>query len=123
MNIGRMIFYDNVTGEIIVDTGEYANAVKKKSTDQLIQTYSILKERNRESFDYIELNYGDYHYDFMNMNGYRVNPETKELEFSYPDENSTIEEPVYQKPLSEKIKELEDRTSATEDALLTLLME
>lgn len=103
MNLGMVIFYDNITGEVLVNTGEYKDVKNKKTIEQQINTYSVLKERERDSFDYIELAYGGYRADFTSMNGYRVNPETKTLEFSYPDPNELGVEQPYQAPLSEQV--------------------
>lgn len=105
MKIGRRIYYDVATGNVIVDTGERQGFVKPTTVEQDIQTYRALSERNPETFDYIELEYGQYTQDFAECNGYRVNPETKQLEFSYPDPNEPDAPPVYQKPLSEEVEE------------------
>lgn len=107
MNVGKMIFYDNVTGNKIVDTGEWSNINIKKTVDQQIATYKELSERNRDTFDVLELPYGAYSQDFRECNGYRVNMETGELEFSYPDPNEPDVEQPYQAPLSEQVKTLE----------------
>lgn len=109
MKIGKKIFYDIETGEVLVDTGErngkYAVQI---STGNAIQIYKLLSERNQDTFDYIELEYGQYAQDFAGCNGYRVNPETKELEFSYPESNEEgPQEPVYQEPLSIRVDKLE----------------
>lgn len=121
MNIGRMIFYDNVTGEKIVDTGELSNANIKKTVEQQIATYTALSERNRDTFDVLELSYGAYSQDFAECSGYRVNVETKTLEFSYPDPNEPTLEQPYQAPLSEKVKKLELVQSVTDTTLLELM--
>lgn len=102
-----MIFYDKVTGEKIVDTGEWSNVNIKKTVDQQITTYKELSERNRDTFDVLELDFGAYSQDFRECNGYRVKVETKTLEFSYPDPNSPGTEQPYQAPLSEQVKNLE----------------
>lgn len=107
MNVGKMIFYDKITGEKIVDTGEWSNVNVKKTVDQQIATYKELSERNRDTFDVLELPYGAYSQDFAECTGYRVNVETKALEFSYPDPNEPNIEQPYQAPLSEKVKNLE----------------
>ena len=117
MNLGMVIFYDNITGEVLVNTGEYKDVKDKKTIEQQINTYSALKERERDSFDYIELAYGDYRADFASMNGYRVNPETKTLEFSYPDPNEPGVEQPYQAPLSEQIAELMAENVTTLEAI------
>lgn len=120
MDVGMVIFYDNTSGEIIVNTGEYKDAKVKKTIEQHIDTYTSLKERERISFDYIELNYGEYRADFTTMNGYRVNVETKELEFSYPDPNEPDVEQSYQAPLSEQVATLETQVQTQEQAIADL---
>lgn len=105
MQLGRMLFYDVVTGLILVDTGEWSCVKRKKTVDEQINTYNVLSERNRESFDVIELQYGQYAQDFAECNGYRVNPTTKTLEFSYPNQNAPEEPQQYIKPLSESVNE------------------
>lgn len=104
--IGRRIYYETKTGNIILNTGEERGYVKETTVEEDIETFKVLSERNRDTFDYIELEYGEYAQDFAECNGYRVNPETKELEFSYPDPNEPDEdqELFYQEPLTEQIK-------------------
>lgn len=111
MKIGRKLFYDKVTGNTIIDTGERQGSVVLTTVEQDITTYTALSERNRDTFDVLELEFGQYSEDFAQCNGYRVNPETKELEFSYPDPNVPVEEqvPVYRPPLSEQVKQLENK--------------
>ena len=107
MQIGRRIYYDLSTGNLIIDTGERQGFVSNTTIEQDIQVFKALSERSRDTFDYLQLEYGQYPQDFAECNGYRVNPETKELEFSYPDPNEEEPlEPVYQKSLSEEIEEL-----------------
>lgn len=122
MDIGRKIYYEIETGNVILDTGERQGFVVPTTVEQDMQTYKGLTERNREAVDVIELEYGQYAQDFAESNGYRVNPETKELEFSYPDPNEPEQVLVYQTPLSVEVEELKARQGSTEDALLTLLM-
>lgn len=103
--IGRRIYYDKETGNVLVNIIQRQGFVKETTAEQDIETFKALSERNRDTFSYIELEYGQYAQDFAECNGYRVNPETKELEFSYPDPNEKEpEEPVYQEPLTEQIK-------------------
>jgi hypothetical protein len=116
--IGRRIYYDKATGNVILDTGEKMGAVVETTVDQDFETYQALKERVRDTVGVIQLEFGQYAADFAQCNGYRVNPETLELEFSYPDPNATEpQEPVYQKPLSEQIEETKEAI-----AELTLLL-
>ncbi len=104
--IGRRLYFEVATGNILVDTGEKIGYVVQTTVEEDIASYKVLSERNRNTFDHIELPYGAYAQDFAECNGYRVNPETKQLEFSYPDPNATEpQEPVYRKPLSEELEE------------------
>ncbi|MGG1291360.1 hypothetical protein ABE218_08395 [Bacillus smithii] len=105
--IRRKIYYDKQTGIPIVTTPEMINPwITETTVEQDIATYRELSERNRDSFDVIQLEYGQYAQDFAECDAFRVNPETKQLEFSYPDPNVTEQqEPVYQRPLSEELEE------------------
>jgi hypothetical protein len=112
MEIGRRIFFDKVTGEVILDIQPQNGIIA--SVERNIEQFKVLSERNRETFDVLELPYGAYAEDFAQCNGYRVNPETLEIEFSYPDPNATEpQEPVYQKPLTEQIEELRQENITT----------
>ena len=106
MKIGRKIFYDKVTGIRIVDTGQWDDVVRNKTVDEEISTYKELSERNRSTFDVIELPYGAHAQDFAECNGYRVNVETKELEFSLRDPNKPDAPQEFGPPLTKQIEEL-----------------
>ncbi|MCL6615558.1 MAG: hypothetical protein K6T39_00235 [Anoxybacillus ayderensis] len=121
--IGRKIYYDKITGNIILDTGEMAGFVQEATIDQDFETYEVLKQRVRDTVGVIQLEFGQYAQDFAECNGYRVNPQTLELEFSYPNSNATEpQEPVYQKPLTEQVIELKQEL-ALSNALILELME
>ena len=123
MEIGRKLYYDKFTGDILVDVGEREGDVVETTLEEDILTFKALSERNIETFDSIQLEYGQYSQDFMECNGYRINLETKELEFSYPDPNEEEPQiPVYIKPLSERTQELEIRTEDLELALAEMFI-
>lgn len=122
MEIGRRIYYELSTGNVIQDTGERCGSVVETTIDQDFVSYSALSEKVRDTVGIIQLEYGQYLQDFINCNGYRVNLETNELEFSYPDPDTTEpQEPVYQKPLSVQVEELQQRQTDTEIALANLI--
>lgn len=109
MSVGRKIYYDIETGSVILTTGERQGSVNQRTVERDVQTYKELSERNRETFDCIELEIGQYAQDFSESRGnFRVNPETKELEFSYPDPNAPEEPQPYQPPLSEVVAQQTD---------------
>lgn len=119
--IGRRIYYDFSTGNVIVDTGERQGSVRPTTVDQDILAYSVLSERNRDSFDVLEFPFGAYAQDFAVSNDYRVNPETKQIEFSYPDPNGEEpEEPVYQKSLSEELEDLKTENELLKASVLEM---
>lgn len=102
--VGRKVYYDTVTGDVIANTGERMGVTVIPTTvERDIETFINLSERNPDSFDFIKLEYGQYTQDFASCNGYRVNPETKELEFSYPDPSEPEVEQPYQASLSEQV--------------------
>lgn len=122
MEIGRRIYYQIETGIVILDTGERSGDVVETTIEQDFQSYTVLAERVPETVGILELDYGQYNRDFSECSGYRVDQETGELEFSYdPINTEQPAEPVYQKPLTEQIATLQQRTEANEAAILALL--
>ncbi len=190
MNIGRRIYYDQTTGNVILDTGERSGSVIETTVDQDFEIYKALKERIRETVGIIELEYGQYAEDFATCNGYwivqvdntfsnipmEVVQVTEEsmilapsnhnlrlgctyepvyingesvipdkhgkltlpidfvgdvaisgtqhtaLQFSYPNPAEPEAPPVYQKPLSQRITELEQRNADLELAIADILI-
>lgn len=112
----RRIYYDKSTGNVI-KSYTLVGYFKEPSIEDDILAFSELSERNPDSFDVLQLNITDYSEDFAQCNGYRVNPETKQLEFSYPDPNEPEAPQVFRKPLSEEVEETKQAI-----AELTLLL-
>lgn len=117
--VGRRIYYDKATGNIIVDTGEKQGFVIETTIDEDFASYKNLSERVPNTVGIIQLVYGQYAQDFRECNSYRVNPETLILEFSYPDSNEQ-QEIIHQKPLSEQVAELEGAVMELTMVLATL---
>ncbi|AJS59499.1 hypothetical protein [Paenibacillus sp. IHBB 10380] len=119
--IGKRIFYELDSGYPIITVPEMRGVFESRTVDEDIHMYAILRDRDRQSFGLLELEYGQYAQDFYESNSnYRVNPETKELDFSYPDPNeSEPTEPIYQTPLSEQVKALEVKNVELETKIAT----
>lgn len=118
MEIGRKIYYDKLTGDVIQDIGERSGSVVETTQEQDFEVYQILKERVPETVGVIQLDYNQYIEDFGQCTGYRVNTETLELEFSYPDPNQEeTGPPIFQKALSVQVDELKDELTNTQLAL------
>jgi len=123
MQIGRRIYYEIATGNVILDTGERQGAVVPTTIEQDFQTYRALAERVPETVGVLELQFGEYAADFAACNGYRVDVsgETPTLVFSYPDPNQPPEAPpVYQRSLSEQIEELRAENLTAFEAIAEL---
>jgi len=107
--VGSRIYYDMTSGEVLVNTGDRITfddyVIPTIESDFVV--FLKLSERNIETVGVLELPYEAYKEDFKSQNGYRVNPETKELEFSYPDPSEPEAPPVFGKPLTEQIANLE----------------
>jgi hypothetical protein len=104
MQIGRRVYFEISTGNVILDKGEMQGSVIQTTIEQDIENFIVLSERTRDSFDYIELAFGDHSQDFANCNGVRVNVDTKTLEFSFPSDSQEL--PVFQKPITEQVAEV-----------------
>lgn len=108
MLLGRRIYFDSTTGQVLIDLGERKGDIKPTTIEQDILSYKVLSERNRESFDYIQLEYGEFNQDFLSSNSYRINVDTRNIEFNYRNTNDdTLDIPVFQESLTEKISLLE----------------
>jgi hypothetical protein len=120
MQIGKRIYYDKATGNVIVDTGERSGDVVETTIDQDFQSYVSLSERVPATVGLIQLAHGEYGQDFSECNGYRINPTTLQIEFSYPDPTIPDPVPVYQKPLSQQVIELKDENIQLNNQIIGL---
>ena len=119
MEIGRRLYYELATGNVIQDTGERSGEVIATTREQDFEAYKALANRTPETVGVIVLEYGEYREDFARCSGYRINLETLEIEFSYRDPNDPElpQEPVYEKPLSVQVADLTLDLAMTQIAL------
>lgn len=85
MNIGKRVYFDVKTGEVILNTGERSGWVVQTTIEDDIRAFKVLSERNRDTFDFLEFEYGA-HREQESIGGYVVGVEleTKSLIFEYP---------------------------------------
>jgi len=96
--IGRKIYYELTTGDVILITPEKHSEFAINTTkEQDFQMYDVLASRNPDTVGVIQLEYGQYQAEFQSARSVKVNPETKELLFEYP---------VYHPPLITQIEQL-----------------
>ncbi|PED82325.1 hypothetical protein CON65_12640 [Bacillus pseudomycoides] len=105
MQIGRKLYYDTVSGEILVDTGERQGYIVETTLEQDVATYTRLSERNSDTFDYVQLEYGQYHDEFMRATHIKIDVATKQVVFDYTPE--VVEEIEKEKSLDERVTLLE----------------
>jgi hypothetical protein len=133
MNIGRKIYYERTTGNIIQDTGERYGSVVETTPEQDFASYQALAERVPETVGLLQLEYGQYAADFAESTGYKVDVsgDVPELVFTYP--NPGEEPPVYQPPVMEQLaaenkllkaqnQALADRAEFIEDVIAEMAM-
>lgn len=111
-------YYDKLTGNGLKWYALTSGVYRIPTFEEDYTAFIELSERNADTIGYIDFENGEYYQDFVQCNGFRVNPQTLEIEFSYPDPNATEpQESVYQKPLTEQLKETQQAV-----AELTLLL-
>lgn len=111
-------YYDKLTGNGLTWYALTSELYRIPTFEEDYQSFIDLSRRNADTIGWIDFENGEYYQDFLQSNGFRVDPETLELEFSYPDPNATEpQELVYQKPLTEQLKETKQAV-----AELTLLL-
>lgn len=98
MAIGRKVYYELATGDVVLTTLEKPNINAVNTTkEQDFEIYDVLQARNPDTVGVIQLEFGQYQSEFQTAKSYKVNLETNELVFEYP---------VYNPPLTEQIERL-----------------
>lgn len=113
MKIGKRVFYDIRNGEVVAIIGERSGHVRPTTIEEDIESFPALMERNRETFDYLDLEYGAFREDFSRGKLVAIDLETKELKFLYYEDEES--EPT--KPLSVQVEELKRESKMTLMAL------
>lgn len=113
--IKRRFFFDNV-GHIFFEVNLYGET----TVDKDIADFKQLSERNRTTFDVLELPFGAFEQDFRECGGYKVNPITKTLEFA-PKPITPADPLVFDRPLSVQVEELRQRDASIQDDQLFIM--
>jgi hypothetical protein len=110
--VGRKIYYELATGDVILITPEkHSENAINTTKEQDFQMYDVLAARNPDTVGVIQLEYGQYQAEFQSARSVKVDIETGQLLFEYP---------KYEPPLSEQVKTLqkENQTLKQENAQL-----
>lgn len=81
--LGKRIYYLKVDGRVVLDTGEAEGWVNPTASEDDWRIYTELSKYNKSEVDFIELQFGEFKTEFSECTSYRVNVETKVLEFDY----------------------------------------
>ena len=119
--IGKRIYYLKVDGRVVLDTGEAEGWVNPTTSEDDWRIYTELSKYNKSEVDYIELKWGEFKTEFAECTSYRVNVDTKQLEFDYTPVPPSPEVPVAPS-LHERVDNLELGAEATQEALDILLL-
>lgn len=114
--IGKRIYYLKENGNIILDTGEAEGWVNKTTVEQDFKIYEELQKYTRDSVDCIELEFGEFKTEFAECTSYKVNIETKKLEFDYTEKPPSPDVPI-SPTLHERVELLEKANSTQEDLI------
>lgn len=96
--IGRKIYYELVTGDVILTVPEkHSNTAINTTKEQDFAMYDVLAARNPKSIGVVQLDYGQYRAEFQSARSVKVDLETGGLLFEYP---------AYEQPLTEQVKAL-----------------
>ncbi len=124
--IGRKIYYELATGDVILIVPEKhgRNAINT-TKEQDFQMYDVLTARNPETVGMIQLEYGQYQGEFQSARSVKVDLETNELLFEYPEYVPPITEQVNQLKIKNATLEaentdLKNRLKEAEQAILEL---
>ena len=103
--IGRRIYYDTITGDIILALGERVGNVIDTTIEEDMMRFKVLNERTPNTVGCLQLEYGQYAQEFAKCDGFRVNLNSLELEFTYP----ALEEETqdYFNPYEQRLSDLE----------------
>lgn len=110
MSVGRKIYYELTTGDVVLTTLEKLNGTNT-TKEQDFAMYDALQAYNPEAIGIMQLDYGEYASDFLTANSWRVDLETGNLLFNYP---------VFEQPLSVKVGQLETENNNLKQESLSI---
>lgn len=120
--IGFKLYYEKATGNEILTIPEVHNAKATETTkEQDFATYPVLQARDPETVGVKQLAYGENRDAFQLANSWKVNVETDELEFEYPNYGPSYE--VRIAALQKDKQKLEEELTAIQDENANLFLQ
>lgn len=113
---GSRVYYLKENGNVVFKTGQAEGWVIEIKPEQDWEIYTELQKYTKESLDFIQLQYDEFKTELAECTSYRVNIETKKLEFEYGEKPNPPEVP--QTPtIHERLDALE-QVNAEQDMLI-----
>ena len=81
MEIGRKIYYEKSNGIVIWDKGEMSGDVVETTFAQDCEVMPIIGTLDPSQLGVLQLHFGTLSQEFSECQGFKVNPETEEIEF------------------------------------------
>lgn len=103
--LGRRFFWVKTTGNIIAQRNEMPAGVESTKEEDF-QAYIELQSYDPDAVEMTTFEPGQYKEEFEMATDWRINPDTGEIEFLFPDPDNPEEPPVYRKPLTQEVDEL-----------------
>lgn len=81
--IGRRIYYDPATGEVLVDTGERAGFVVETPVEEDFALYDRLQGKTQQDVGCLRFPFGHMAEQFGTCTNYKVDPVSEEMVFDF----------------------------------------
>lgn len=106
MDIGRKVYFDKSSGNILVTTSEMSGDVVETTIEQDFAIYQALYERVPSTVGMIQLDYGAYAYEFGSKLLDSVDVDTLTLKFRDRPDSAPLPIPVTE-TLEQKVQQLQ----------------
>lgn len=113
---GSRVYYLKENGNVVFKTGQAEGWVIEIKPEQDWEIYTELQKYTKESLDFIQLQYDEFKTEFAECTSYRVNIETKKLEFEYGEKPNPPEVP--QTPTLHERMETQEKANKAQDDLI-----
>ncbi|MBE9913366.1 hypothetical protein G8C92_04820 [Paenibacillus donghaensis] len=122
--LGRRFFWVKTTGNIVAQRGEMSAGIESTKEEDFA-VYQQLQGLDPDAIEMTTFEPGQYAEDFAKAKGWYFDPETKQIQFLYPDpDDPNNPVPVPQPPLTEQLaeakRENESLKSRVSDVEMTL---
>ncbi|MEK4732783.1 hypothetical protein [Paenibacillus sp. FSL L8-0641] len=120
MQIGSKVYWRKSSGEVIFMTSQVESESARETTkEDDMGFYPQLKGYDPEQVDVLKLEFDKFTEDFYHATSYRVNPDTKTMEFTYPSKSGSDSPPT--KPLTDQVAELKLADLDNKEAIAGLI--